>query len=441
LHAWIADNIFHTLGILQIVTAAFCYLLAWLLAIKIRQFLTGKHRAPTTHVRFRISPEHFALMVRYVLWVLFLLFSQAVFSRLKLPGEAIRMTVNLALVLIVVRFASFHIRNLFWSRAVYVASLVFISLRVLDLWEPLVHLLDGITVSLGAISFSAWGLIKSFTIFALLWALASAAKRFFARWLADLDQLTYSDRVLFQRLFNTAMVAVVIMVSLNAAGIHLAAIAVTGGAFGLAIGVGLQRIGSSVVSGILLLLNKPIRQGDVIVVDGGFSGARFGWVTRMGLMYVQVATRDGTEQLIPNESFVTSKIENLSYSDNRVRLHIPFGIAYDSDLKKAMSLALEAARGTERVLKAPEPACRVTEFGDSNVHFDLRIWIEDPRLGTGRVRSNVLLAIWTIFHDNGIQFAFPQRDIHIVDGDFKDDIGAKAPSPLPANQDTVESAQ
>jgi len=200
------------------------------------------------------------------------------------------------------------------------------------------------------------------------------------------------------------------------------------------------------VSGILLLLNKPIRQGDVILLTDAFGskgtirGAGYGWVTRMGLFYVQIATRDGTEQLIPNESFLTHKIENLSYSDNRVRFHIPFGISYKSDLKKAMALALEAARGTDHVLKAPDPVCMVTAFGDSNVHFDMCVWIEDPQQGLGRIKSNVLLAIWNIFHDNGIQFAFPQRDLHIVDGGPQDDIGLKVPVTPPANDATVETA-
>ena len=413
---WFTENIFHTLGLLQIGTAGLTYLLAWLLARKMEQFLTTKDKETSRHARFRLSPVHFALMARYVLWVIFLLFSQALFIKLKLPGEAIRMAVNLALILLIVRFASFYIKSLFWARTIYAVSLVVISLRVFKLWKPVVDLLNGMTVSLGAISFSAWELIKSLAIFALLWALAAAARRFFAHWLSGISQLTYSDRVLLQRIFNITMLAAVIMVSLHAAGIHLAAIAVTGGAFGLAIGVGLQKIGSSLVSGILLLVSKPIRQGDVITVESTFSGGRYGWVTRMGMLYVQVATRDGTEHLIPNEAFITSPVENLSFSDNRVRLTVPFGIAYKSDLKKATTLALEASRGTDRVLKAPEPACLVTDFGDSNVMFEVRFWIEDPQQGIGRVKSNVFLAIWDTFHNNGIEIAFPQRDIHLIDG-------------------------
>ena len=122
------------------------------------------------------------------------------------------------------------------------------------------------------------------------------------------------------------MVMVVIMISLKAAGIHVAAVVVTGGAIGFAIGIGLQKIGSNIVSGIMLLISKPIRQGDVIAFEKGFTGATWGWINRIDLLYVHVATRNGSLMLVPNEVFVTQKIENLSYDNNRVRLNIPFGI-------------------------------------------------------------------------------------------------------------------
>jgi small-conductance mechanosensitive channel len=221
------------------------------------------------------------------------------------------------------------------------------------------------------------------------------------------------------------MAVVVILISLGAAGIHMTAIAVTGGAVGLGIGVGLQKIGSNLISGIMLLLRKPIRQGDVITLEKSFIGANYGWITQMGLIYVQVATRNGSLLLMPNEVFVTQKIENLSYDDNLVRFNIPFGISYGSDLKKASALALSAATSIDRILKTPEPKCFVTEYGDSTVNLQLRIWINDPKNGIANVKDAVLLAVWDSFHANGIEIAFPQRDLHIKSAAplkiFKDD--------------------
>jgi small-conductance mechanosensitive channel len=151
-------------------------------------------------------------------------------------------------------------------------------------------------------------------------------------------------------------VSVVILISLRAAGIHMAAIAITGGAIGLGIGVGLQKIGSNIISGILLLITKPIRHGVVIVFEKSSTGSDWGWVMQIGLNNVQLAPRSGSLMLIPNEVFVTQKIENLSYDDNNLRLEIPIGVAYKSDLNKAKILALGAATSIERILKIPERA-------------------------------------------------------------------------------------
>ena len=230
------------------------------------------------------------------------------------------------------------------------------------MWEPTVHLLDSMTIGLGKISISVWGLTEAIIVFILLWAAAGAANRFIAHWLMTSTKLTYSDRTLLQRVIKAATVAVVILISLRAAGIHMTAIAVTGGAIGLGIGVGLQKIGSNLISGIMLLISKPIRQGDVIAFEKSYVGASWGWITQIGLNYVQVETRSGSLLLIPNEAFVTQKIENLSYDDNLIRLNIPIGISYGSDLNKAITFAVQAAMSINRILKIPEPKCLVREL-------------------------------------------------------------------------------
>jgi small-conductance mechanosensitive channel len=269
------------------------------------------------------------------------------------------------------------------------------------------------TMVLGKMSISVWGLIEAIIVFILLWIVAGAANRFIAHWLTTSTKLNYSDRTLIQRVIRAAMAALVILISLRAAGIHLAAVVVTGGAIGFAVGIGLQKIGSNLVSGIMLLISKPIRQGDVITFELDIAGPTRGWITEMGLMYVQVATRRGALMLIPNEVFVTRQIENLSFDDNLIRLLVPVGISYGSDLKKAITLAVSAALSIDRVLKTPEPKCLVMEFGDSTVNLQLRMWINDPKNGIGNVKDAVLLAVWDIFHANDIEIAFPQRDLHI----------------------------
>jgi small-conductance mechanosensitive channel len=410
---WLREDLSHPIGFIQNGAIGVTYLIAWLFAVKIHQYLEKNTEKVKAHMQLALSPLHFAIVLKYLFWLLFLWFCQVLFKKFAMPVGVLHMTLTFVMALLVIRFASFYIKSTFWSRFIYVVILIVLSLRIFKLWEPTVHLLDSMTIGLGEVSISIGGLIEAVIVFILLWATASTANRFLANWLTTASKLTYSDRTLIQRVIKAAMAVMVILISLKAAGIHLAAVVVTGGAIGFAIGLGLQKIGSNMVSGIMLLISKPIQQGDVIALEKGFAGTSYGWVTQIGLNYVQVATRNGLLELIPNEVFVTQKIQNLSYSDNLIRLAIPLGISYGSDLKKAISLAISAAMGINRILKVPEPKCFLIEFGDSTVNLQLRVWINDPQNGIANVKNAVLLMIWDLFHENGIEIAFPQRDLHI----------------------------
>ena len=402
------QNVFLQIGIIAVT-----YLLASLFARKVGQYLEKDIEKIKSHMRFALAPAHFAIVLKYFFWLALVWFFQALFKHLKMPLEMLHLAATFVAAVLVIRFVSFYIKSTFWSRVVYVICLFVVALRLFNLWDSTVHLLSSMTIDLGSLSFSLWNLIEAVTVFVLMWALAASANRFLAYWLAATTTLTYSDRTLIQRVSYSAMLVVVILISLSAAGIHPAAIAVTGGAIGIAIGLGLQKIGSNIVSGITLLIKKPIRQGDVIAFKKSFSGADYGWITEIGVLYVQVATPTGSLILIPNEDFVTQQIENLSYDDNRVLLHIPFGIAYKSDLNQAKTLALSAVTGIARILNNPEPVCLVREFGDSTVNLELRVWIDTPRDGIANIKDTVLMSIWDSFHANGIEIAFPQRDLHI----------------------------
>ena len=407
------ENLLQPVGFMQAGAIGATYLIAWLLAAKVRQLLEKGIGKSETRTRFVLSPAQLSIVLKYFFWLVLLWFSQAIFKSLKIPFEVLHLAVVFAALLLVARFASYYLKSIFWSRIVYVICLVAVSLRIFKLWDPTVRLLSSMTISLGKISVSVWGLIESIIVFILMWTAAGTLNRFIAHWLKTSSKLTYSDRTLLQRVIKTATMLVVILISLRAAGIHMTAIAVTGGAVGLGIGVGLQKLGSNLLSGIMLLVSKPIRQGDVITFEKSFAGANYGWIRTIGLMYVGVATRKGSLLLIPNEVFVTQKIENLSYNNNLVRVDIPFGIAYESDLNKAKTLALSSITDIARILKDPEPKCLVMEYGNSTVNLELRVWINDPKNGIAPITDAVLMAVWDSFHANGIQIAFPQRDLHI----------------------------
>jgi len=162
------------------------------------------------------------------------------------------------------------------------------------------------------------------------------------------------------------------------------------------------------VSGFVILADKSIKPGDVIQL-----GDKYGWINFLGSRYVSVITRNGTEHLIPNENLITGEVINWSYSQNLVRLNVPVGVAYGSDLEKARELMLAAAVDTLRVLKEPKPACLLTGFGDNAVNLEVRVWINDPQNGIASVKSDLFWGIWQRFRANGIEFPFPQRDLHL----------------------------
>jgi len=191
-------------------------------------------------------------------------------------------------------------------------------------------------------------------------------------------------------------------------GIDLTSLAVFSGAVGLAVGFGLQKTLGNMIAGVLLLMDRSIKPGDVIVV-----GDQFGQVNRIGVRAVSVLTRDGKEHLIPNEQLMTQAVENWSYSDRKVRVHIPVGVSYACDLARAQALMLEAARDVPRVMKEPAPGIWLRGFGDSSVDHDIMVWIDDPEEGVGNVRSAVLNRVWVLFKENGIEIPFPQRDVWI----------------------------
>lgn len=274
--------------------------------------------------------------------------------------------------------------------------------------DPLAAGLDRAAIDFGRTRLSLLDVLNVAFIAALLFGLVRLAIRLINRSISNVRALDLSQRVLFQKLASIAVVAVAFFVGIDVLGIDLTALAVFSGAFGLAVGFGFQKTFGNLISGLILLMDRSIKPGDVIVV-----GDTFGWVNKIGVRAVSVLTRDGKEHLIPNEKLMTEPVENWSYSDRNVRVHIPIGVAYDCDIHRAQALMLEAARATPRVLNDPPPVCWLQAFGESAVEHDLIVWIGDPEQGTGNVKSDVLNRVWDLFKEHGIGIPFPQRDIHI----------------------------
>ena len=227
-----------------------------------------------------------------------------------------------------------------------------------------------------------------------------------------MHRLDQTQQLLGEKLVGVALWIVLVLLGIDFLGISLTALTVFSGAFGLAVGFGLQKTLGNLISGIIMLMDRSIKPGDVIAVGNG-SDKTVGQVNRIGIRAVSVITRDQIEYLIPNELLMTSTVENWSFSTRDVRLKVPVGIAYGSDVELAEKLMLQAVHATERVHSDPAPSVWLHSFGDSAIQFEIQLWIDDPEAGVGNIRSDVLKRIWLLFKEHGVQLPYPQRDIHV----------------------------
>jgi small-conductance mechanosensitive channel len=295
-----------------------------------------------------------------------------------------------------------------WMSIVSTALFAIVALHILGFLDHVTNFLERLALDLGTMRITALDVLQGIVVFSVLFWLAGFASSLISNRLCKVSDLSPNVRVLLTKAIRIGLFVVTILFTMSVMGIKVTTLAVFGGALGLGLGFGLQKVVSNLVSGIILLADKSIKPGDVIEI-----GQTYGWINSLNLRYVSVVTRDNKEHLIPNEDLITNPVINWSFSSKLVRIRAPFGISYSSDLRKAIELATECAKDAPRVVASPAPRCNLMGFGDSSVDFELRFWIDDPHNGVGLVRSQVLLSLWDAFHENGIAFPFPQRDVNL----------------------------
>lgn len=274
--------------------------------------------------------------------------------------------------------------------------------------------LDRIGFDVGHTHISVWNAIVTVAVVMAMLAVARLGSRLARRLFGRMTRLDPTQQLLGEKLVSIAVWVTSALIAIDILGISLTALTVFSGAFGLAVGFGLQKTFGNLIAGIILLMDRSIKPGDVIAVasDGG-GGTTVGQVKKIGIRAVSVTTRDQIEYLIPNENLMTSQVENWSFSSRNVRVKVPVGVAYGTDIERAEELMLAAAKGCKRVLSSPAPTVWLKGFGDSSIDFEIMAWIRDPEEGVGNVRSDVLKAVWRLFRDHHIEIPFPQRDLHI----------------------------
>ncbi|WP_298858622.1 mechanosensitive ion channel domain-containing protein [uncultured Sulfitobacter sp.] len=322
----------------------------------------------------------------------------------------IGLAATLAIVWVGVAFAARLVRNRFLRRVVTWSLWIYATLYLLNVSDDVATFLDGVALELGDFRFSILTMITAIVVIGLLITLARVASQATVSTIRRNEDISPSMQVLAVKAVQLLMYGIAFYMGVQAVGIDLTGLAVLSGAIGVGLGFGLQKVVSNLVSGVIILLDKSIKPGDVISL-----GETFGWIQTLGARYASVVTRDGKEYLIPNEDLITGQVVNWSHSNDFVRLDIHFGTAYGDDPHVVRKLAIEAAASVDRVLGFKAPVCHIVGFGDSSVDYILRFWIRDPTGGLTNIRGNVFLALWDIFQENGISIPFPQREVKLLD--------------------------
>jgi small-conductance mechanosensitive channel len=303
-----------------------------------------------------------------------------------------------------------------WEGRVALSIWLTLAAEYLGWLDPIIATLDSWGIAAGKSRITVWSVLKLLFILTGFVMVAAWISRWVERRLKKLSGVAPSTRIGIAKFANAFLIALSILMGLNAAGVDLTALTVLTGAIGLGLGFGLQSIAANFVSGFVLLMDRSIKPGDVISLSGqtGTSTENFGWVQELRGRYVVVRDRDGVEMLVPNQQLISNAVINWSYTDPRIRLKLPIRISYGDDPELALRVLLTACENQPRVLREPPPVSRLMHFSDSGIELELRFWISDPQEGVNNVRSEVNRAIWRLFKEYKLTMPLAQREIRMI---------------------------
>ena len=387
-----------------------CALLAWGVVRLVRQASSNTDESSVLFGR-RIADG-----VMFPLLLLLLAYTASVFASRLFPLAVFKVAIPVLLSLAVIRLGAkvlqVAFKNAPWVRALE-RSISWLAWLAMLLWVSgllpvILQELDDIKWKMGNTTLSVRNVLEGaltagVVILITLWISSAIESRL-------LRTATGGELSLRKAVSNATRVVLVfigLLLALSAVGIDLTALSVLGGAIGVGVGFGLQKLAANYVSGFVMLAERSVRIGDNVRVDG-FEGL----ITDIRARYTVVRALSGRESIVPNDMFISNRIENLSLADSRVLQTTVVSVAYDSDVELVMRLLIESALAQDRTLDEPGPSVNLTNFGPDGLEFTLNYWMTDPENGQQNLRSLINLAVLAALRKNGIEIPFPQRVIH-----------------------------
>ena len=336
----------------------------------------------------------------------------------------------------IVRVLAYLLRSAFnpspaldtWERLVGWTVWIGFALHLTGVLPAITRILDSVAIPVGKGHVSILLMMRGALSVVLTLLVALWIGRLIETRLMGAQAMDINVRVIFAKTAKALLIVIGVLVALSAVGIDITLLSVFGGALGVGLGFGLQKIASNYVSGFIILADRSVSIGNTVVIDN-----REGVVTRMTGRYVVVRSLDGNEAIIPNETIITSTVINQSYSDPRVRIAVPIQIAYESDLEAVIELIRSVATRNPRVLEDPPPTVLVRLFGESGIDLELGAWIGDPDRGRNNLRSELYRELWQAFREHGVRIPYPQREVRMLGPDLLEQPAPAAPATIAPN--------
>jgi small-conductance mechanosensitive channel len=368
----------------------------------------GTHWPTPFRVCVRVLIDHATIVVFAVLMRL----ARTIMKEVTWPSRSYLLAVfaKLALAWLVIRLMTSVIRNQFILRLVSISAWLVAALSIIGQLDPVIEALDSVSIMFGGLRLTPLLLIQLAVLLAAALWLSNVASNFAEHRIAQSGDLTPSVQVLLVKLIRLGLMVFAIAVAMSAVGINLSALAIFSGAAGVGIGFGLQKIVANFISGIILLVDKSVKPGDLVTI-----GDSSGRISAMKTRYISVAAGDGREFLIPNEDLVTQKVTNWTYTDKNTLVKVNFGTNYEADPRLVCKLAIETAASAQRALKSKPPNCLLTDFAEAGMKFSLTFWVADPS-DMDSMKSEVMLSLWDAFKREGIRVPYPVRELRVRGG-------------------------
>lgn len=292
------------------------------------------------------------------------------------------------------------------KKPLYVIFWILAILEIVGILPKFIQALRAINLPIGSDSLTLWALIVgAITIFISLLV---------AHWLSNLCDSALNSakdidnnlKIVLSRLIHIAFMAVAVLISLSTMGLDLTILSVFGGAIGVGLGFGLQKIASNYISGFIILFDHSVKIGDTVEV-AGFNGK----ITQIKTRYSVLRNFSGEEMIIPNETFVTQNVKNFTFTDRASVATVETSIGYECDVNRALAILVEIARRQSRVLESPTPWAVVSGFGNDGINLKLSFWVKDPENGTSVLRSSIMKEVLERFNAEKISIPYTIRDV------------------------------